>query len=71
VEWTRRLAEVGVFAGISSGAAMAGAAKCAQSIEAGVIVVVSADGGWKYLSTGAWTDDLDVVVERAKQTIYF
>jgi cysteine synthase len=71
VEWTRRLAEVGVFAGISSGAAMAGAAKCAQSIEAGVIVVVSADGGWKYLSTGAWTDDIDVVVERAKRTIYF
>ncbi len=71
VEWTRRLAEVGVFAGISSGAAMAGAAKCAQAIEAGVIVVVSADAGWKYLSTGAWTDDLDVVVERAKRTIYF
>jgi cysteine synthase len=71
VEWTRRLAEVGVFAGISSGAAMAGAAKCAQAIESGVIVVVSADGGWKYLSTGAWTDDLDTVVERAKHTIYF
>jgi [CysO sulfur-carrier protein]-thiocarboxylate-dependent cysteine synthase len=71
VEWTRRLAEVGVFAGISSGAAMAGAAKCAQAIEAGVIVVVSADAGWKYLSTGAWTDDLDVVVERARRTIYF
>ena len=71
VEWTRRLAEVGVFAGISSGAAMAGAAKCARAIDSGVIVVVSADGGWKYLSTGAWTDDLDVVVERAKRTIYF
>jgi len=71
VEWTRRLAEVGVFAGISSGAAMAGAARCAQAIDTGVIVVVSADGGWKYLSTGAWTDDLDVVVERAKRTIYF
>ena len=71
VEWTRRLAEVGVFAGISSGAAMAGAAKCARSVETGVIVVVSADGGWKYLSTGAWTDDLDVVVDRAKRTIYF
>jgi cysteine synthase B len=71
IEWTRRLAEVGVFAGISTGAALAGAAKCAQSIDAGVIVVVSADGGWKYLSTGAWTDDLDVVVERAKRTIYF
>jgi cysteine synthase B len=71
VQWTRRLAEVGVFAGISSGAAMAGAAKCALAIDAGVIVVVSADGGWKYLSTGAWTDDLDIVVERAKRTIYF
>jgi [CysO sulfur-carrier protein]-thiocarboxylate-dependent cysteine synthase len=71
VEWTRRLAEVGIFAGISTGAAMAGAAKCAQSIDSGVIVVVSADGGWKYLSAGVWTDDLDVVVERAKRTIYF
>jgi cysteine synthase B len=71
VEWTRRLAEVGVFAGISSGAAMAGAARCAQAIERGVIVIVGADAGWKYLSTGAWTDDLDEVVERAKRTIYF
>jgi len=71
IEWTRRLAEVGVFAGISSGAAMAGASRCAQSIESGVIVFVSADGGWKYLSTGAWTDDIDVVTERAKRTIYF
>ena len=71
IEWTRRLAEVGVFAGISSGAAMAGAAKCAQQIDQGVIVVVSADGGWKYLSTGAWTDDIDVVTERARRTIYF
>ena len=71
IEWTRRLAEVGVFAGISSGAAMAGAARCAQQIDQGVIVVVSADGGWKYLSTGAWTDDIDEVTERAKRTIYF
>lgn len=71
IEWTRRLAEVGVFAGISSGAAMAGAAKCAQQADDAVIVVVSADGGWKYLSTGAWTDDIDVVTERAKRTIYF
>ena len=71
VEWTRRLAEVGVFAGLSTGAAMAGAAKCAQAIETGVVVVVSADGGWKYLSTDAWTGDLDEVVERAKHSIYF
>jgi cysteine synthase len=74
IEWTRRLTEVGIFAGISTGAAVAGAIKCARSLAPGVeasIVVVSADGGWKYLSTGAWTDDLDEVTERAKSIIYF
>ncbi len=71
VEWTRRLLDAGVFAGISSGAAMAGAAKCAAEIDHGTIVVVAADGGWKYLSTGAWTEDLDTVVERARRIIYF
>jgi cysteine synthase B len=72
IEFTRRLvAECGIFAGISSGAAVAGAARAASQIEEGVIVVVLADGGWKYLSTGAWTDDLDEVVERAKRIIYF
>jgi [CysO sulfur-carrier protein]-thiocarboxylate-dependent cysteine synthase len=74
IEWTRRLTDVGIFAGISTGAAVAGAIKCAASLDPGVeasIVVVSADGGWKYLSTGAWTDDLDEVTERAKSIIYF
>jgi len=75
IEWTRRLkAEAGLFVGISTGAAVAGAAKCAASLahaEEAVIVVVSADDGWKYLSTGAWTDDLDVVTRRAEETIYF
>jgi cysteine synthase len=71
IEWTRRLADLGVFAGISSGATLAGAVKCANAIDSGTIVFICADGGWKYLSTGAWTDDLDVVVERAKRIIYF
>ena len=71
VEWTRRLLDVGIFAGISSGASMAGAARAASQLDEGVIVTVLADGGWKYLSTGAWTDDIDSVVERAKKTIYF
>lgn len=71
IEWTRRLRDIGIFAGISSGAALSGAVKCAAEIDAGVIVIVCPDGGWKYLSTGAWTDDLDVVVERAQKTIYF
>ncbi len=71
IEWSRKLAEIGIFAGISTGAALAGAVKCASKIEEGVIMVISPDGGWKYLSTGAWTDDIDVVTERAKKTIYF
>jgi [CysO sulfur-carrier protein]-thiocarboxylate-dependent cysteine synthase len=74
IEWTRRLSEVGLFVGISSGAAMAGAVKCAAQLpsgERGVIVVISADDGWKYLSTGAWTGNIDEVTERAKSIIYF
>lgn len=74
VEWVRRLARSGLFVGLSSGAAMAGAVRCAAQVPHGdqaVIVVVSADDGWKYLSTGAWTDDLDAVVERAESVIYF
>ena len=72
IEWTRRLTEAaGVFAGISTGAALAGAAKAAAEIDQGVIVIVASDGGWKYLSTGAWTDDIDAVVKRAETIIYF
>ncbi len=71
IVWTRRLVEVGVFAGISSGAIMAGAARCASTIDEGVIVTVVCDGGWKYLSTQAWTADVDEVAEKAKSTIYF
>ena len=72
IEWTRRLVtEAAIFAGISSGAAMAGAAKAAALLESGVIVTILADGGWKYLSTGAWTDDIDEVVERASRLVYF
>jgi [CysO sulfur-carrier protein]-thiocarboxylate-dependent cysteine synthase len=59
---------------LSSGAAMAGAARCAAQLpdgEQAAIVVVSADGGWKYLSTGAWTGDIDDVAERARSTVYF
>ena len=32
-----------------------------SEIDEGVIVFIVCDGGWKYLSTGAWTDDLDEV----------
>ncbi len=74
IEWTRRMTEAGLFVGISSGAVMAGAVKCANTIpddEQATIVTIASDDGWKYLSTGAWSDDIDLVVERAKKIIYF
>ena len=72
IQWTRRLLdEAGIFAGLSSGAAMAGAARAAADAAEGVVVTLAPDGGWKYLSTGAWTDPLDDVVERASRIIYF
>ena len=74
IEWVRRLTDVGLFVGISSGAIMAGAVKCANLVpegESATIVTIACDDGWKYLSTGAWSDDIDDVVERAKRIIYF
>ncbi|TVR26838.1 MAG: cysteine synthase family protein [Ilumatobacter sp.] len=72
IEWTRRLvSECGIFAGISSGASLAGAAKIATQIDSGTIVFIVCDGGWKYLSTGAYTDDLDVAEAAAEKIIYF
>jgi cysteine synthase B len=72
LQYTRRLAhEAGIFAGISSGAALGGAVRVAARIDEGVIVFIVSDGGWKYLSTGAWTDDLEAVAERVERVIYF
>ncbi len=51
-EMTRRLArEEGIFAGMSSGAALAGALRMARGLEQGLIVVILPDGGDRYLST--------------------
>jgi cysteine synthase B len=72
IEWVRRLVnECGIFAGLSAGAALAGAAKIASEIDEGVIVFVVSDGGWKYLSTGAYTADLDAAEAAAESIIYF
>ena len=53
---------------------MAGAIRCASQIPEGqeaTIVTIACDDGWKYLSTGAWTEDIDTVVDRASKVIYF
>jgi len=45
----------GIFAGLSSGAVVHQAIKVASEMDEGNIVVVLADGGWKYLSLDFWT----------------
>ncbi len=64
VRRTRELLEAeGIFAGISTGAilhaALGVARKAAQAGERADVCFVVADGGWKYLSTGAYAGTLD------------
>jgi cysteine synthase B len=61
----------GISAGISSGAAWAGAVKQAATLDSGTIVFVVCDYGWKYLSTGAYTADLEEAAANAEKIIYF
>ena len=60
--WTRRLlTDAGLFVGVSSGATFATAHKVATRMskngESGKIVIMLADGGWKYLSTGIYNEN--------------
>ena len=56
-DMTRRLArEEGVYAGISSGAAMAAALGVSAHIERGIIVTIFPDGGARYAREGFWTE---------------
>jgi cysteine synthase len=45
----------GIFAGVSSGAVVHVAQRLAAELDAGVVVCVLADGGWKYLSAPFWS----------------
>ncbi len=70
-ETARRLArEEGIFAGMSSGAAVAAALKVAQGMKSGVIVAILPDGGERYLSTSLFSIP-DEVSEKKGDTFYF
>ncbi len=69
---TRRLArDEGVFAGLSSGGVMHVCARIAERMDRGTIVGIICDGGWKYLSAGVWTRDLDDVEETLDRGIFW
>ena len=69
---TRRLAsEQGIFAGVSSGAVMHTCARVASKMERGTVVGIICDSGWKYLSAGIWTGELDVVEETLDNGVFW
>ena len=72
---TRQLIEEeGIFAGISTGAilhaALGQATKAVKAGERADIAFVVADGGWKYLSTGAYSGTLDEATERLEGQLW-
>jgi cysteine synthase len=54
----------GIFAGVSSGAAVHVARRLAAELDEGVVVCVLADGGWKYISAPFWEDAVDEALDR-------
>ena len=73
LEATRRLAEEeGIFAGVSTGASLAVAIRvCTRLPEGSDVVALSPDGGWKYLSTGAYAPgDVAEIAERLSGTLW-
>ena len=72
IEWTRRLGRGRhLLRHLRRRGAGRRRARWPARSTTGTIVFVVCDDGWKYLSTGAWTDDIDEVVSRAEKIIYF
>lgn len=65
----RLLREEGIFAGLSSGAALHVALRVAAEMAEGQVVVLLADGGWKYLSTGIYDRDPDELEEELERSL--
>src|SRR6187401_891824 len=53
----------GIFGGPSCGAVLVAAARVATEMESGTIVALLPDGGWKYLSAGTYSTNLDEMEE--------
>ncbi|MET0524717.1 MAG: cysteine synthase [Nocardioides sp.] len=75
VRRTRELLELeGIFAGVSTGAilhaALGQAAKAVKAGEPADIAFVVADGGWKYLSTGAYEGTIDEAEDRLEGQLW-
>ncbi|MFP4312028.1 MAG: PLP-dependent cysteine synthase family protein [Nitriliruptoraceae bacterium] len=70
---TRRLADAeGIFAGVSTGASLVVAQRVCSRLPSGShVVAMSPDGGWKYLSTGAYAaGDVDRIADSISGTLW-
>jgi cysteine synthase len=64
--------EEGLFAGVSSGGVLHAAMRVARDLDAPAnIVMVLADGGWKYLSAGLWDTPEVELLERMEQGVWW
>ena len=64
--------EEGLFAGVSSGGVVHAAMRVARELDGPAnIVMVLADGGWKYLSAGLWDTPEDELAERMEQGVWW
>jgi cysteine synthase B len=71
IVWTKKLLdEEGVFAGVSAGAIAAIAARIGGEIEAGNVVFLIPDDGWKYLSSGVYTKPIEEI-ENLDSTVWW
>jgi cysteine synthase B len=64
-------ASEGIFAGISSGAVVSVARRIGAEIDTGDIVCLLPDGGWKYLSTHAWAEDLETAEKGVSESLWW
>jgi cysteine synthase B len=73
--WTKELLQQeGIFSGISSGAVIWVAQRVAERLAksgGGDVVCLLPDGGWKYLSTEAWTQDIDTAEAQVEETLWW
>src|SRR5215216_2645539 len=71
VVWTKRLlTDEGMFAGVSTGAIAAIAVRIAAELDAGNVVFVAPDDGWKYLSSGVYTKPIEEL-EHVDSTVWW
>ncbi|HYP55151.1 MAG TPA: cysteine synthase family protein [Solirubrobacterales bacterium] len=71
IVWTRKLLDQErIFAGVSAGAIARIAVRIGESLEAGNVVFLIPDDGWKYLSSGVYTKPVDEI-ENLESTVWW